>query len=128
MRSQLQEYDYWITDIEGQVPTALRGTLFRNGPGRLIILLFAFMLCLLDLCIAADHSLDHLGGIGHLAGSASAMYHALREANKTLVECCRFERGGQEYHHKLDGDGYVCSFSFNEEGKAHFRSAYVQTR
>lgn len=32
--SQLNEYDYWITEIEGEVPSSLRGTLFRNGPGR----------------------------------------------------------------------------------------------
>lgn len=32
--SQLQEYDYWVTDVEGVVPDTLRGTLFRNGPGR----------------------------------------------------------------------------------------------
>ena len=35
--SQPREYEYWITEIEGEVPTALRGTLFRNGPGRLLI-------------------------------------------------------------------------------------------
>lgn len=40
----------------------------------------------------------------------------------------RFERGDQKYEHMLDGDGYVCSFSFNGEGKVHFRSAYVRTR
>ena len=33
--SQPKEYEYWITEIEGQVPESLRGTLFRNGPGRL---------------------------------------------------------------------------------------------
>lgn len=32
--SQPNEYDYWITEIEGEVPKALRGTLFRNGPAR----------------------------------------------------------------------------------------------
>jgi all-trans-8'-apo-beta-carotenal 15,15'-oxygenase len=32
-RSQPQEYDYWITDIEGTIPRELEGTLFRNGPG-----------------------------------------------------------------------------------------------
>lgn len=32
--SQLQEYDYWVTEVEGTVPDTLRGTLFRNGPGR----------------------------------------------------------------------------------------------
>ncbi len=40
----------------------------------------------------------------------------------------RFERGEQKYEHMLDGDGYVCSFSFNDEGRMHFRSAYVRTR
>ncbi len=34
-RSQLQEFDYEITDIEGVLPDALKGsTLFRNGPSR----------------------------------------------------------------------------------------------
>ncbi len=40
----------------------------------------------------------------------------------------RFERGDQKYAHVLDGDGYVTSFSFSQEGKVHFRSAYVRTR
>ncbi|WP_353931159.1 carotenoid oxygenase family protein [Okeanomitos corallinicola TIOX110] len=30
-----QEYDYWIDEIEGQIPLELQGTLFRNGPGLL---------------------------------------------------------------------------------------------
>lgn len=28
-----EEYDYWIEDIEGGIPSDLHGTLFRNGPG-----------------------------------------------------------------------------------------------
>ncbi|MBW4615551.1 MAG: carotenoid oxygenase family protein [Desmonostoc vinosum HA7617-LM4] len=32
-----QEFDYWIDDIEGQIPPELQGTLFRNGPGLLDI-------------------------------------------------------------------------------------------
>lgn len=32
--SQLREYDYWVTKVEGTIPDTLRGTLFRNGPGR----------------------------------------------------------------------------------------------
>ena len=28
-----QEFDYWIDDIEGEIPLDLHGTLFRNGPG-----------------------------------------------------------------------------------------------
>ncbi len=32
-RSQPQEFDYWIEDIDGEIPAALEGTLFRNGPG-----------------------------------------------------------------------------------------------
>ncbi|MEA5571256.1 carotenoid oxygenase family protein [Calothrix sp. UHCC 0171] len=28
-----EEYDYWIDDIEGEIPPELEGTLFRNGPG-----------------------------------------------------------------------------------------------
>ena len=31
------EYNYWIDEIEGQIPQALNGTLFRNGPGLLDI-------------------------------------------------------------------------------------------
>ncbi|KGF72694.1 Apocarotenoid-15,15'-oxygenase [Neosynechococcus sphagnicola sy1] len=34
-RSQPQEFDYWIEDIEGAIPPELSGTLFRNGPGLL---------------------------------------------------------------------------------------------
>ncbi len=32
-----QEFDYWIDDVEGEIPPALTGTLFRNGPGLLDI-------------------------------------------------------------------------------------------
>ena len=35
--SQPNEYDYEITDIEGEIPTELLGTLYRNGPGLLDI-------------------------------------------------------------------------------------------
>ncbi len=31
--SQPNEYDYEIDDIEGEIPSQLHGTLFRNGPG-----------------------------------------------------------------------------------------------
>jgi all-trans-8'-apo-beta-carotenal 15,15'-oxygenase len=31
--SQRQETDYWIENIDGQIPPELNGTLFRNGPG-----------------------------------------------------------------------------------------------
>ena len=34
-QSQPNEYDYSIDDIEGKIPAALQGTLFRNGPGLL---------------------------------------------------------------------------------------------
>jgi all-trans-8'-apo-beta-carotenal 15,15'-oxygenase len=34
-RSLKQESDYWIDEIEGEIPTELSGTLFRNGPGLL---------------------------------------------------------------------------------------------
>ena len=30
-----EEFDYWIDDVEGQIPAELQGTLFRNGPGLL---------------------------------------------------------------------------------------------
>ena len=30
-----QELDYWIDDVEGEIPPELNGTLFRNGPGLL---------------------------------------------------------------------------------------------
>lgn len=36
-RSQPQEFDYWIEDVEGEIPRSLTGTLFRNGPGLLDI-------------------------------------------------------------------------------------------
>ncbi|WP_066424784.1 carotenoid oxygenase family protein [Anabaena sp. 4-3] len=36
-QSLKQEFDYWIDDIEGQIPQELQGTLFRNGPGLLDI-------------------------------------------------------------------------------------------
>ncbi|WP_218079231.1 carotenoid oxygenase family protein [Anthocerotibacter panamensis] len=29
-----QEYDYWLEDIEGELPSELQGTLWRNGPGQ----------------------------------------------------------------------------------------------
>ncbi len=32
-----EEHDYWIDEIEGQIPADLHGTLFRNGPGLLDI-------------------------------------------------------------------------------------------
>jgi all-trans-8'-apo-beta-carotenal 15,15'-oxygenase len=32
-RSQREEFAYWIEDIEGEIPQALSGTVFRNGPG-----------------------------------------------------------------------------------------------
>jgi all-trans-8'-apo-beta-carotenal 15,15'-oxygenase len=35
--SVTKEFDYWIDDIEGQIPQELYGTLFRNGPGLLDI-------------------------------------------------------------------------------------------
>ncbi len=34
-RSLPEEYDYWIDSITGEIPAALEGTLFRNGPGLL---------------------------------------------------------------------------------------------
>jgi all-trans-8'-apo-beta-carotenal 15,15'-oxygenase len=34
-RSLKQEQEYWIDDIEGEIPAALTGTLWRNGPGLL---------------------------------------------------------------------------------------------
>ncbi|NEP03135.1 MAG: carotenoid oxygenase family protein [Symploca sp. SIO2E9] len=36
-QSQPNEYNYWIDDFEGEIPTDLHGTLFRNGPGLLDI-------------------------------------------------------------------------------------------
>ncbi|EIE20486.1 carotenoid oxygenase [Coccomyxa subellipsoidea C-169] len=39
-----------------------------------------------------------------------------------------FERGGQQYHHMLDGDGYISAFSFAGDNQVHFRSRYVRTR
>ncbi|HIL82205.1 MAG TPA: hypothetical protein EYG52_01665, partial [Pseudomonadales bacterium] len=28
------EYDYDLEDVEGELPTDIRGTFYRNGPGR----------------------------------------------------------------------------------------------
>lgn len=36
-KSQPNEFDYWIDDIEGEIPPELHGTFFRNGPGLLEI-------------------------------------------------------------------------------------------
>ncbi len=69
--SQNQEFDYWIEDIEGSIPSELEGTLFRNGPGIL-------------------------------------------------------EVGGQRLQHPFDGDGMISAIAFSE-GKAYFRSRFVQT-
>jgi all-trans-8'-apo-beta-carotenal 15,15'-oxygenase len=33
--SLAQEFDYWIDEIDGEIPSELQGTLFRNGPGLL---------------------------------------------------------------------------------------------
>ncbi|TAF57614.1 MAG: Apocarotenoid-15,15'-oxygenase, partial [Oscillatoriales cyanobacterium] len=33
--SQPNEADYWIDNIEGEIPEGLQGTFFRNGPGLL---------------------------------------------------------------------------------------------
>jgi len=66
-----EEYAYRIEDIEGDVPADLRGTFFRNGPGRQRI-------------------------------------------------------GDSQYGHWFDGDGMLCSFSFNESG-VDFRNRYVRT-
>ena len=30
--SQKAEFEYWVDEVQGEVPEALRGTLFRNGP------------------------------------------------------------------------------------------------
>ncbi|MFB2644656.1 carotenoid oxygenase family protein [Raphidiopsis sp. BLCC-F218] len=32
-----EEYDYWIDEVEGEIPKELEGTVFRNGPGLLDI-------------------------------------------------------------------------------------------
>ncbi|MBH8560727.1 carotenoid oxygenase family protein [Nostoc sp. CENA67] len=32
-QSLKEEFDYWIDDVEGEIPLELQGTLFRNGPG-----------------------------------------------------------------------------------------------
>ena len=38
-----------------------------------------------------------------------------------------FERGGVEYNHMLDGDGYSLRFEFSNDGAAMFRSRFVRT-
>ena len=70
-RSQLQELEYDIEEIEGDIPQDLSGTLFRSYPGR-------------------------------------------------------FERGGQEYGHYLDGDGCVMRIAISN-GEASFKNAFVRT-
>jgi len=37
------------------------------------------------------------------------------------------EIGEHAYAHPLDGDGYVLAFSFNADGRVHFRSRFVRT-
>lgn len=32
-QSQPEEFSYWVEDIEGEIPSELTGTIFRNGPG-----------------------------------------------------------------------------------------------
>lgn len=32
-----EEYDYWIDEVEGEIPKELEGTVFKNGPGLLDI-------------------------------------------------------------------------------------------
>lgn len=65
-----QEHDIFPA-IEGQLPNALQGTLYRNGPGR-------------------------------------------------------FERGGLQKQHLLDGDGMIQAFEF-AHGKVRYRNRFVQT-
>lgn len=36
-RSQPEEFAYWLENVEGEIPSDLAGTLFRNGPGLLDI-------------------------------------------------------------------------------------------
>lgn len=35
--SQTKEEDYWVEQVEGEIPRDLCGTLYRNGPGLLEI-------------------------------------------------------------------------------------------
>ena len=134
--SQLNEYDYWITEIEGQVPSNLRGTLFRNGPGRSEVC--PCSCTLLQLCVQFFLSFDaaHAKQVTHKCKSKQHVNSCRCTfspqqpacAFKPVLLLCRFERGKHKYAHVLDGDGYVCSFSFDEQGRVHFRSAYVKTR
>lgn len=39
-----------------------------------------------------------------------------------------FERGGREYNHMLDGDGYVLRFEFSDAKTARFASRFVRTK
>ncbi len=71
--SQLTEDDYWIEDIEGEIPHGLTGTLFRNGPGL-------------------------------------------------------FEIENIPIQHPFDGDGMIAAFSFQEDGRVHFRNKFVRTQ
>lgn len=38
-----------------------------------------------------------------------------------------FERGGRRYEHTLDGDGFVASFKFGEDGTVDYRGKFVET-
>lgn len=51
-----------------------------------------------------------------------------RRAFRLCVVLASAERGEHAYAHPLDGDGYVCAFSFNADGRVHFRSRFVRTR
>jgi all-trans-8'-apo-beta-carotenal 15,15'-oxygenase len=66
-RSQPEEYSYWITDVEGQIPTALAGTLFRNGPGRLDV-----------AGHAVKHPFDGDGMVSSIAFQAGRAYYRNR--------------------------------------------------
>ena len=70
--SQPIEDNYWIEDIEGEIPPDLTGTLFRNGPGL-------------------------------------------------------FEIAGTPIKHPFDGDGMIAAFTFNPDGRVHFRNKFVRT-
>ena len=32
------------------------------------------------------------------------------------------------YKHMLDGDGYICRFAFDDDGRVSFRSRFVRTK
>ena len=115
-------------DLDGQTPL-LHGNTTTLASSCLCQSKQDHAICALNLCLSADINSAAKPCISVSCLSACSCEHVLCTLN---VAFCllpfRFERGQQKYAHVLDGDGYVCSFSFNKQGRVYFRSAYVRTR